>query len=148
MCIRDRWYQRRVHGKEMNSKIVMEKISHLYFGGKGTAYGRAIDQIIYLIMKAKKEHQDYLNCILFFSDGAGDSPTTELAKLSQIKKDGRKILLFTIASETEEDDDLQQMAIVMNGDHYSTNSSEALKQIFHKILSLTQSFYLSPCTLR
>lgn len=118
-------------------KGCIDKATKLTFGGKGTNYARALAQIIYLVTKITPKYSDYLTCILFFSDGAGDPPTTELTQLVGIKNSGKKILLYTIACETDEDDDLKNMAIAMNGDHYKTSSSGALKQIFKKVLSLT-----------
>ena len=122
-------------GKELDIKSAMGKADRLIFGGKGTNYGRAMETISTLI--AKCSYPEYMSCILFFSDGASEAPEEELNKLVEMKKAGKTILLFTIACETEEDDDLRKMAIAMQGDHYQTSSAKALRQIFEKILSLT-----------
>ncbi len=121
--------------RELTPKDALEKADRLIFGGKGTNYGRAMDMIEGCISKSK--FPDYASCVLFFSDGASEAPDAELNKLVQLKKDGKTILLFTIACETEEDDDLKKMAIAMQGDHYQTTSARALRQIFEKILNLS-----------
>ena len=121
--------------REITPKEALEKAARLVFGGKGTNYGRALEMVEGCISKSK--FPDYISCVLFFSDGASEAPTTELNKLVQLKEGGKSILLITIACETDEDQDLQKMARAMEGDHYKTTSARALRQIFEKILTLS-----------
>jgi hypothetical protein len=123
--------------KEVDMPTALASIDKLKFGGKGTRYSKAIAQIINIIKSEKPEHEKYLSAILFFSDGSGGEITTEMKSLLDIRSAGKRMILDTIACETEDDKVLQQMAVLMNGDHYRTTNSSALRQIYEKILSLT-----------
>ena len=113
------------------------KIDKLTMGGKGTNFRKAIERVIGLITEASEMRKNFINCLLFFSDGDAEFPDVELEKFLQVKNSGKHILLFSITCENDEDESMQKMAVLMNGDHYKTTNSNALRQIFQKILTLT-----------
>ena len=107
---------------------------NLPFTGKGTNYKRALDYATSLIKKSM--HQDYLSCIILLSDGLGGFPEDSMIELQKMKTRGKKVLLYTIACETDEEVDLMQMATMLKGDHYKVTSTEAAKLVFATILGV------------
>ena len=123
--------------KEMKPSDALAASKKLPFTGHETNYGKALEMVIQLLGECSPEYATYLGNILFFSDGRGNSPSTQVEQLAKMKAAGKTIIINTIACETEEDEDLIKMSTTLHGNHYSTSSASALPQIFQKIISLT-----------
>lgn len=104
----------------------------LTFGEK-TDYKAALEKVISYI-NDDKAHEDYLTCIIFMSDGKGGYPDEEVKILEKMKSDGKKMLFITLACETEEDEDMSNMAQKMKGEHYKCTDADAMKTAFMKII--------------
>lgn len=102
------------------------------FSGKGTDYKRALDYAISLIKKST--HPDYAAVIVFLSDGTGGYPEDCIKELQTMKASGKKILFYTIACETDEEDDMMAMASNLDGEHLKVLNTDAAKLVFSNIL--------------
>jgi uncharacterized protein YegL len=105
----------------------------LTFGEK-TDYRAALQKVLSIIEK-DKAHEEYLQCILFMSDGKGGYPESEVEALAKMKEAGKKMIFITLACETEEDEDMAQMAGKMKGEHYKCTDADAMKTAFMKIIA-------------
>ena len=114
----------------MKNKVKM----HLTMGEK-TDYRVAIEKAISLIQEAETTHPDYLNCLLFMSDGKGGYPEEQIKVLEQMKAAGKKMLFITLACETEEEEDMTKMARALQGEHYKVTDADAMRNAFLKIIS-------------
>jgi uncharacterized protein YegL/uncharacterized coiled-coil DUF342 family protein len=103
--------------------------------GEKTDYTVAIQAMINLIKDAEQAKPDYLNCLLFMSDGKGGYPEEQIQVLEKMKADGKKMLFITLACETEEEEDMTKMAKALQGEHYKVTDSEAMRNAFLKIIS-------------
>jgi hypothetical protein len=125
----------RVFFKELPPKEALKKGEKLPFGGGGTNFSRALKEVTALLTAGSPAYADYLGNIIFFSDGQGDSPRTELTDLVVLKNTGKPVTINTIACETEDEDDLVNMACALEGQHFNTSSATALSKIFESILN-------------
>ena len=103
--------------------------------GEKTDYTVAIEAMINLIKEAEQAKPDYLNCLLFMSDGKGGYPEEQIKVLEKMKADGKKLLFITLACETEEEEDMTKMAKALQGEHYKVTDAEAMRNAFLKIIS-------------
>jgi len=120
--------------KEVSPKSAIDQTKRLKFGGKGTNYEKAIKRGIGLMEKSKL--QDHLTCFLFLSDGQGGYPTDYVNKLINMKTQGKKILFYTIACETDDEEDLIRIAKALDGEHYKALNCEAAAIVFQNILGV------------
>lgn len=123
--------------KEKDPQTALKKKEKMPFQrGTATDYQVAMDKVVSLLStEGDEKFKDYLACVMFLSDGKGGYPTSSVEHLLKLKKDGRKIMFFTFACETEEDEDLKQMAKAIGGDHYKVLDAEAMKSAFQTILT-------------
>eukprot|EP00826_Nyctotherus_ovalis_P010995 TRINITY_DN12870_c0_g3_i1.p1 TRINITY_DN12870_c0_g3~~TRINITY_DN12870_c0_g3_i1.p1 ORF type:complete len:176 (+),score=62.33 TRINITY_DN12870_c0_g3_i1:171-698(+) len=120
--------------RERTPQQAISNASKMPFTGKGTNFMRALEYAITLINKSKKK--EHLLCLMFLSDGLGGYPSDQMNKLKQMKKNGKKMLFYTIACVTEKDDEMRKMAIELQGEHYKVTNEEASKLVFSTILSV------------
>jgi uncharacterized protein YegL len=120
--------------REALPKDAIKLSQGMVFSAKGTDYIVALEHAMEIIKNA--EHKDYLACIMFLSDGLGGLPEDAIEKLKEMRKEGTKILFYTIACATEDDDDMRIMSTNLGGEHYKVTNSEASKIVFTKILEV------------
>ncbi len=104
------------------------------FTGKGTNYKRALEFAMGLVDRA--HNKDYLSCVLFLSDGMGGFPEDAMKHIANLKDAGKKILFYTIACVTTEDDDMIKMDNLVRGAHYAFDNPETARRVFSAILKL------------
>eukprot|EP00826_Nyctotherus_ovalis_P028388 TRINITY_DN2242_c0_g4_i2.p1 TRINITY_DN2242_c0_g4~~TRINITY_DN2242_c0_g4_i2.p1 ORF type:complete len:391 (-),score=137.65 TRINITY_DN2242_c0_g4_i2:164-1336(-) len=102
--------------------------------GEGTSYKRALYHALDAINNTS--HPEYLICIVFLSDGLGGYPELAVSELREMIDQGKKLMFYTIACETDEDADMMRMAEDLNGEHYRVNSPEGIRLVFTKILAV------------
>ena len=125
--------------KEKTPSQALKQTSKLPFSGKGTNYQRAVEYVLFLMTRGLSEaHLDFLSCVIFLSDGQceGGYPDEGMHKLLAMKNEGRKLLFYTIACVTKEDEDMKNMIRTVNGEHFNVHSSEAARQVFSIILGV------------
>lgn len=120
--------------REVTPREALKLSQDILFSAKGTDYIAALEHAMTIINEA--EHKDYLTCIMFLSDGLGGLPEDTIEKLNAMKKEGHKILFYTIGCATDEDDDMIIMSTKLKGEHYKVTNSEASKIVFTKILEV------------
>jgi len=120
--------------KEKVPAVAMVNSVKIPFTGKGTNYKRALEYAISLMKQTKRK--DYLTCVMFLSDGLGGYPDEGVKEILQMKEDGRKIIFYTIACETDEEEDMIKMATDLGGEHYKVTTAEASRIVFSAILSV------------
>ena len=120
--------------KEVTPKEALKLSKNMLFLARRTDYIAALEHAMTIINEA--EHKDYLTCIMFLSDGLGGLPEDTIEKLNEMKKEGHKILFYTIACATDEDDDMVLMSTKLKGEHYKVTNPEASKIVFTKILEV------------
>ena len=104
------------------------------FTGKGTNYKRPLEYAMQIIKKSN--HPDFLSCIMFLSDGLGGYPDKTLEDLREMRDSGNKMIFYTIACETDEEQDMIKMSHFMDGEHYKIINADASKAIFAAILNV------------
>lgn len=112
----------------------IEQHSELPFTGKGTNYKGPLETAINIAKNSV--HNDYLLCMLFLSDGIGGYPEDAINELKTMRQEGRKILFYTIACATDEDQDMIRMAENLEGEHYKVIDAEASSLVFSTILNV------------
>lgn len=120
--------------REVTPEEAIKLSQDMAFSAKGTNYIEALEHAMKIINEA--EHKDYLACIMFLSDGLGGLPKDTIDELKEMKKQGVKILFYTIACATDDDDDMIIMSTNLGGEHYKVTNSEASKIVFTKILEV------------
>ena len=120
--------------KEKLPAIAIMNSVNIPFSGKGTDYSRALEYALNLI--SRTTHNDYLTCIMFLSDGLGGYPTTCVKKLNNLRESGRKFIFYTIACETDEEEDMIRMCTDLEGEHYKVVTAEASRLVFSSILNV------------
>jgi len=120
--------------KERNPEFALKIAKNMPFGGKGTDYKRAMEYAISIMKKAK--NQEYLPVFVFLSDGMGGYPTDEIKELKTMRGSGKKTLFYTIACETDEEEEMIQMSKELEGEHYKVLSVDAAKIVFANILGV------------
>jgi Mg-chelatase subunit ChlD len=120
--------------KERTVDEAIECSSQIPFTGKGTNYKRALEYAINLIEKST--HPDHLVCIMFLSDGLSTYPAESVKRLMEMREQGKKIIFYTIACETDEDEDMIKMATQLEGEHYKVTAAEASRLVFSAILKV------------
>lgn len=120
--------------KERTIEEAIKNSVELPFTGKGTNYKRALEYGTDLIERST--HKDYLICIMFLSDGLGSYPEQSIEKLKQMREDGRKIIFYTIACETNEEADMIKMTTELDGEHYKVMDADAARLVFSAILKV------------
>ena len=120
--------------KERSPKVAIGYSRDLPFTGRGTNYKRALRYAISLIKKSV--HKNYLFCLMFLSDGLGGFSEEPVKELKEMKKDGKKILFYTVAFKTSRDQEMLKMASILQGEHYKVTNIDAAKIIFSTILSV------------
>ena len=118
-------------------RVPMRAIAHakeIPFSGKGTNYKRPLEYAMQIMKKSK--NQGFLCCLMFLSDGLGGYPTSSLEDLKEMRNSGTKIVFYTIACETDEDEDMIKMSRFMGGEHYKIINADASKAIFAAILNV------------
>lgn len=120
--------------KEKVPTVAIDNSVKIPFTGKGTNYKRALEYAINLMKQTKRK--DYLTCIMFLSDGLGGYPDEGVKEILQMKEAGRKVLFYTIACETEEEEDMIKLATELGGEHYKVTAAEASRVVFSAILSV------------
>ncbi len=118
--------------REKTPAIAATTAERLPFSGKGTNYKRALEFAINIIKRS--QHQEYLSCILFLSDGMGGYPEEAMNEILTMREEGKKILFYTMACATKEDEDMVNMAKMLEGAHYTFDDAEAAKRVFAAIL--------------
>jgi len=73
---------------------------------------------------------------VFLSDGLSDYLDEAIKKLMQMREQGKKIIFYTIACETDEDEEMVKMATDLGGEHYKVATTEAFKLVFSAILKV------------
>eukprot|EP00826_Nyctotherus_ovalis_P015003 TRINITY_DN1422_c0_g1_i1.p1 TRINITY_DN1422_c0_g1~~TRINITY_DN1422_c0_g1_i1.p1 ORF type:complete len:220 (-),score=74.54 TRINITY_DN1422_c0_g1_i1:91-750(-) len=129
-------FDREIHDfcREVTPAEAIKLAENMVFSAKGTNYIAALEHAMTIIDEA--EHKDYLACVMFLSDGLGGLPEDTIEQLNGMKKEGNKILFYTIACATDEDDDMILMSTKLGGEHYKVTNSEASKIVFTKILEV------------
>lgn len=125
--------------KEKTPAQALKQTNNIPFTGKGTNYQRAVEYISFLMTKGLSQGRlEYLSCIMFLSDGVceGAYPDEGLRRLLASKNEGRKMLFYTIACATHEDEDMKRMVSTMGGEHYNVSNPEATRQVFAIILGV------------
>ena len=120
--------------KERSVETAINNLKEIPFTGKGTNYRRAMDYAIEIISRSEKK--DYLSCIMFLSDGLGGYPDESMEKLIKMKEEGQKLIFYTIACVTDEEDEMIQMSTDMGGEHYKVVNAEASRLVFSTILNV------------
>lgn len=120
--------------REVTPEEAIKLSQDMTFSAKGTNYMEGLEHAMRIINEAK--HKDYLACIMFLSDGLGGLPKDTIEEIKEMKKQGMKILFYTIACATEDDDDMIIMSTNLGGEHYKVTNSEASKIVFTKILEV------------
>lgn len=119
---------------EVTPNEAIKSLNDMKFTAKGTDYTNALEHAIQIITESSLKN--YLSCILLLSDGLGGFPEDTLNKLADMKNNGTKLLFYTIACETDEDDDMIIMSKGLGGEHYKVTDPEASKIVFTKILGM------------
>lgn len=107
---------------------------HVAFTGRGTDYTRALDNIIEIAKNSK--YPDNLVCIIFLSDGLGGYPEEGIKELKKLRNQGKKILFYTIACVTDEEEDMIKMSEELQGEHYKVTDPNGAKLVFATILTV------------
>ncbi len=106
----------------------------LPFTGKGTNYAKALEWAISCIEKRDAKFKDYMVCVLFLSDGEGGYPEAAVKRLEQMKSTGTRMLFYTIACSTFEDQDMIRMDKELGGEHYRVGDHSSAEAIFLRII--------------
>ena len=125
--------------KEKTPAQALRQTAKIPFTQKGTNYQRAVDYVLFLMTRGLSEaHLDYLTCVIFLSDGQceGGYPEEGMRKLQAMKNEGRRMLFYTVACVTKEDEDMENMVHTMNGEHFNVQDPEATRQVFSIILGV------------
>ena len=123
-------------GKEKKPAEALATAKKLPFTGGDTNFGTALKTALDVISKDISEpYANYLSVILLLSDGVGGYPAERVAEILSMRESGKKILFFTIACETEEDQDMVKMAKQLKGEHFKAADALAIKQLFTKIIT-------------
>lgn len=125
-----------VYGKYKSPAQALKEANKLPFTGGETNYPKALDAIITCMEELDNKYKEYCICLLFLSDGQGGYPEQGISKIMELKKAGRKIVFYTIALMTEEDDDMKKMVTIVGGEHYKIESQEGATEVFTKILGI------------
>eukprot|EP00826_Nyctotherus_ovalis_P015007 TRINITY_DN1422_c0_g1_i17.p1 TRINITY_DN1422_c0_g1~~TRINITY_DN1422_c0_g1_i17.p1 ORF type:complete len:341 (+),score=107.58 TRINITY_DN1422_c0_g1_i17:650-1672(+) len=120
--------------REVTPEEAIKLSKNMFFSAKGTDYIAALEHTMEIISNA--EHKDYLACVMFLSDGLGGLPEDTIEHLKEMKRKGTKMLFYTIACDTEDDDDMATMSTNLGGEHYKVTNSEASKIVYTKILEV------------
>jgi Mg-chelatase subunit ChlD len=120
--------------KEKIPAVAIANSVNIPFTGKGTNYKRALEYAINIMKQTKRK--DYLTCIMFLSDGLGGYPDEGVNEIIQMKDAGRKVIFYTIACETDEEEDMIKLATELGGEHYKVTTAEASRIVFSAILSV------------
>ena len=102
------------------------------FTKKGTSYKRPLNYAIRLLERTL--HKDYLNCLIFLSDGEGGECKDEVNKIKSMG--GTKYVFYSIACETDEEDGMIDMSKELGGEHFKLYKAEAARIIFTHILGI------------
>ncbi len=125
-----------LHGAEKTAAAALANAKKLPFTAGDTNFDAALQMALDLISKSQSpQYANYLNVILLLSDGVGGYPTEQVQKILTMRENGKKVLFFTIACETEEDQDMIKMAQQLKGEHFKAADALAIKQLFAKIIT-------------
>lgn len=125
-----------IHGKEKTVVQAQAVQKSIPFTKGGTSYQIALEVTLDIISTGlSSKFANYLSVILFLSDGVGNYPKAEIARINELKKNEKKIMFYTIACETEEDEDMMNMTKALQGEHYQVKDAEAIKNLFQRIIS-------------
>ena len=104
------------------------------FSGTGTNYKRCLEYVMGII--SKTVYPNYLICMLFLSDGLGGYPSRIIEEFKDLKERGTNFLFYTIACQTDDDDDMMRMSTELKGEHFAVDSPEGIKNAFSEILTI------------
>lgn len=123
------------HVEQMVPGKAIKEIEKLPFNaGESTLYTKAMEKIVESIEKFKKGDEEYCNFLIFLSDGIGEDPEEPVAKLMQMKEEGRKIVFYTIACDTTEEETMKSMSDRIGGEHRRITKPEDSIYVFTQIL--------------
>jgi len=120
--------------KEVTPLEAMKKCGEIPFTGKGTNYKAALDYAVKLIRAS--DYPSNLTCIIFLSDGFGGVPDDSIEVIKDLRTQGKKILFYSIACDTEDEDDMISMSNELEGEHYRVTDPNASRIIFSMILGI------------
>lgn len=113
---------------------LIEKIPNTL--GQDTNYIMAMETMVEYMQNSGGEYDNYCRFLVFLSDGGGDFPKASLTKIQKFKKEGMKMVFYTVSCATDEEETMIEMAKTLNGEHYKVMSPEASKIIFTQILGV------------
>jgi uncharacterized protein YegL len=106
----------------------------MLFTGTGTNYKRCLEYTLGVITKAV--HSNYLFCMILLSDGLGGYPDRVMEDFKDLREQGKKFLFYSIACETDDDEDMIRIATELQGEHFKVNGVEGMKSAFSRILGV------------
>lgn len=107
---------------------------NMLFTGAGTNYKRSLEYTYEAITKAARS--DYLFCIILLSDGLGGYPDRVIEDFKDLREQGKKFLFYSIACETDDDEDMIRIATELKGEHFKVSGVEGMKSAFTRILGV------------
>lgn len=120
--------------REKTPDQAMRDAHNMLFTGTGTNYKRCLEYIYGAITKAA--HGDYLFCIILLSDGLGGYPDRVIEDFKDLREQGKKFLFYSIACETDDDEDMIRIARELQGEHFKVSGVEGMKSAFSRILGV------------
>lgn len=120
--------------REKTPDQAIRSAREMVFTGTGTNYKRCLEYALGAITKGT--HPDYLFCLMLLSDGLGGYPDRAIEEIKELRREGMKILFYSIACETEDDVDMMQIAIGLEGEHFKVNGAQGMKGAFTRILGV------------
>ena len=123
------------HVDQMVPGKAIKEIEKLPFNaGSETFYTKAMDKIVESMENLKEDYKEYCSFLIFLSDGVGEDPEEPVAKLVKMKEEGRKIVFYTIACDTTEEETMKSMSDRIGGEHHRIKKPEDSQYVFTQIL--------------
>lgn len=120
--------------REKAPEQAIRSVKDMAFTGEGTNYKRCMEYTLGVITKAA--HQEYLFCMILLSDGLGGYPDRVIEEMKDLREQGVKLLFYSIACETDDDEDMIRIATELEGEHFKANGPEGMKGAFTRILGV------------
>jgi len=123
-------------GREKPPNEALKEAEKLPFTGGETNYTVALNAMVNCIDKVNSKYKDYCSCLLFLSDGLGEYPENEIKRINEMKKASKKIVFYTIAFLTTDDETMKEMMKNTGGEHFKVKKADSVKSIFNEVLGI------------
>jgi uncharacterized protein with von Willebrand factor type A (vWA) domain len=115
-------------------KAIKEREKLPFMADEETYYTKAMDKMVESMQEIKEEYKEFCTFLIFLSDGVGEDPTAPVEEIMKMKEDGRKVVFYTIACATTEEETMKSMSDRIGGEHRRIKKPEDSQYVFTQIL--------------